>query len=177
MTFRTGIGFLIATPYARGKHSLRSAASLGLLAVLVCWAPPAEATGQSGRYTMTPTDDGALRLDTRTGAVSACGHDDGAWTCRAVADDHLDAQKESDRLAAENRALVKENRALEVEIERLKKSAATAPRETDEKAAGGRSWLPNERDVARVVAHFQEMMRRFRDMLETLWERLRETDA
>lgn len=177
MTGRTGIGFRIATPRTDVGRMSRTVAGLGLLVALVCWAPPADAAGQSGRYTMTPTDDGALRLDTRTGAVSACGHDNGAWTCRAVADDHLDAQKETDRLATENRALVKENRALEVEIERLKKSAATAPRETDEKASGDRSWLPNERDVARVVAHLQEMMRRFRDMLESLWERMRETDT
>ncbi len=105
---------------------IRSTACLAVLAAILSGPSAANAADAPGSYTMTPTDDGALRLDTRTGAVSACSRTEDGWECRAVVDDRQELQKQLDRLARQN--------------ERLKQRSEPAPRE---KAEGGRSWLPD----------------------------------
>ncbi len=67
---------------------------------------------ENGRYTLSPTGDGVLRLDTRTGAVSTCNNSGAGWACYAVPDERaaMDAeigrlQADIDRLQAENEKL------------------------------------------------------------------------
>ena len=38
----------------------------------------------AGRYTMHQTEDGFVRLDTQTGAVSLCRKEANAWSCRDI---------------------------------------------------------------------------------------------
>src|SRR5947209_6883730 len=64
----------------------------------------AEAT-ENGRYSMTPLEDGFLRLDTRTGAVALCRLVNGAPECRLAADERAALESEIGRLQAENRDL------------------------------------------------------------------------
>ncbi len=40
-----------------------------------------EADPEAGRYSITATDGGFTRLDTRTGAVSHCTRSEGIWRC------------------------------------------------------------------------------------------------
>jgi hypothetical protein len=84
------------------------------LACLVCLAAPASAedparadalSSENGRYSMTPTADGFLRLDTRTGAVSLCKIENGAARCQAAADERAALKDEIERLARQNDAL------------------------------------------------------------------------
>jgi len=56
--------------------------------------PPAD---ENGRYTLSATDNGYLRLDTRTGAVSVCTPK-GGWTCRVVPDERAALDQEIGRL-------------------------------------------------------------------------------
>ncbi|WEF51349.1 hypothetical protein AFIC_002933 [[Pseudomonas] carboxydohydrogena] len=56
--------------------------------------PPAD---ENGRYTLSAIDNGYLRLDTRTGAVSVCTPK-GGWTCRVVPDERVALDQEIGRL-------------------------------------------------------------------------------
>jgi HAMP domain-containing protein len=78
---------------------------LALALLLPVAAPCALAGEEPGRYSITPTGDGFLRLDSATGAVSICGSKPGGWTCESVADDVLALKQEVDRLTRENEAL------------------------------------------------------------------------
>jgi HAMP domain-containing protein len=88
--------------------------ALAVVACFVCLAPPAFAEGggpsaptqvENGRYSMTPTADGFLRLDTRTGAVSLCKVESGAARCQAAIEERTALNEEIDRLARQNEAL------------------------------------------------------------------------
>lgn len=52
---------------------------------------------ENGRYALSATDNGYLRLDTRTGAVSICTGK-GGWTCRVVPDERAALDQEIGRL-------------------------------------------------------------------------------
>ncbi|MBY0381234.1 MAG: hypothetical protein K2W78_04880 [Xanthobacteraceae bacterium] len=58
----------------------------------------------NGRYTMSQTADGVLRLDTRTGAISTCTNKSG-WVCRVVPDERAALDIEIGRLQRDNAAL------------------------------------------------------------------------
>ncbi|MEA2832464.1 MAG: hypothetical protein QOG66_666 [Methylobacteriaceae bacterium] len=83
-----------------------------LLALALLSATPAlaqqpadPATAENGRYSMTPVQDGFLRLDTRTGAVAMCRLVNGAPECRLAADERAALENEIGRLQAENKEL------------------------------------------------------------------------
>src|SRR4029079_642735 len=49
---------------------------------------------ENGRYTLSPTGDGVVRLDTRTGSVSTCNNSGAGWACYVVPDERaaMDAE-------------------------------------------------------------------------------------
>lgn len=100
-------------------------------------APEAPAS-DNGRYSMTPTADGFLRLNTRTGKVSLCAARDGLAQCRAAADEREGWEREIARLRRENEAL-------------------------KARAAGGGPIvrLPNEQEVDQALGFMEKMIRRF----------------
>src|SRR5437764_11175689 len=63
---------------------------------------------ENGRYALSSTPDGVLRLDTRTGAVSTCSNSGGGWACYAVPDERAALDSEIGRLQADNERLRKE---------------------------------------------------------------------
>jgi hypothetical protein len=99
------------------------------------------ATTENGRYSMTPVQDGFLRLDTRTGAVAMCRLVNGAPECRLAADERTAMENEIGRLQAENKTL------------RLK--APPGP-----SAAAPPSNLPSEHDMDRALSFAERFMRR-----------------
>jgi hypothetical protein len=110
-----------------------------LLTALVA-APVAraeDAATDASRYTMTPTGDGFLRLDTRTGNVSLCAVKNGAAECRAAADDRA---------------------ALESEIDRLQKRNAEL--EANAKPASPLAGLPSREDMGKALDLAEDFMRR-----------------
>ena len=121
-----------------------------ILATLCLTAWPLAAAEEAGRFTMTPTDKGYLRLDTVTGAVSLCSDADGGWACKTVADDHAALQNEIDRLA-------EENAALQAELDALKSGSP---------AAGEAPRLPSEEEVDQAFGFMEKLMRRFKGMIE-----------
>jgi hypothetical protein len=103
-------------------------------------AQPADPATENGRYSMTPVQDGFLRLDTRTGAVALCRLVNGAPECRLAADERAALENEIGRLQAQNRDL------------RLK-----APGPGD---AGPPSGLPSEQDMDKALSFAERFMRR-----------------
>lgn len=78
----------------------------GLLGSCLLAAPVlAQTTSDNGRYSMTPTQNGFLRLDTRTGGVALCRPVGESVECRAAPEERLALQSEIDRLARENEEL------------------------------------------------------------------------
>lgn len=120
-----------------------------------------------GRYTMHQTDDGMVRLDTQTGAVSLCSKSGDAWACKPMSDDRA-SSKELDRLQ-------KENSELRAEVKRLDKMLGvdgTKPNgEIDPPRPGGEKHsfrLPNEKEVDQALDYFERMLRKFQDRLKKL---------
>jgi hypothetical protein len=114
---------------------------LGLAGPALAQAP---AEGEPGRFTMTPVEGGALRLDTRTGRVAHCKNDARGWTCTSVADERAAYEEEIVRLQA---------RLAKVEAELAARSALTPP---------------SDADLDRAVGFMERFFRRFMAMIENL---------
>lgn len=120
-----------------------------MLSALVClialtgtaFADPADpAAPENGRYSMTPVQDGLLRLDTRSGAVAMCRVVNGAPECRLAADERAALESEIGRLSAENKD--------------LRAKAASAP-----SAAPPAAGLPSDHDMDRALSFAERFMR------------------
>src|ERR1700749_5132132 len=93
----------------RRSHAMIAFSSrLSLLVAFACIAGPAPAFAaeapdtENGRYTLQPSDDGMVRLDTRTGAVSNCSNSAAGWACYALPDERAALDAEIGRLQVEN---------------------------------------------------------------------------
>lgn len=147
---------------------MRLPALCAIAASALLATPAGAAPEASGRYAMTRIHDGVLRLDTATGAVSVCRREDGEWACEAVRDPHLDLQREVEALRGENAAL-------RAEIGRAERDGDAPPEATDKKQdrlmPDEDASLSAEKTIDEMMAVFESMMRRFRDMIESLEER------
>ncbi len=96
VSFLTPIGAALCAAGLSGPVSAQEPAS-----------PPAPQSyaAQDGRFSMTPTQGGFLRLDKETGAVSFCTVDGGLSLCRISADERAAFESEILRLRRENAEL------------------------------------------------------------------------
>jgi hypothetical protein len=105
---------------------------------------------ENGRFTMSPVEGGVMRLDTRTGKISVCRQKGAAWACEAAADDRA---------------------AYEQEIARLQDKVAKLEGDL---RAGGKSEpnsgmkLPSDAEVDKAMTFFENILRRFKSMMENL---------
>lgn len=81
------------------------AAMLAAAGGAAAWAQQQGPDTDKGRYTLSTTPDGVLRLDTRTGQVSTCARRSGGWACYAVPDERAALEAEIGRISEENRQL------------------------------------------------------------------------
>ncbi|MEZ5853368.1 MAG: hypothetical protein R3D67_00955 [Hyphomicrobiaceae bacterium] len=126
-------------------------------------APPDANAPQPGRYTMQPTEGGFLRLDTATGDMSLCKPAQGTFECRPVKDDR-DLQVEIERL-------VKENKELKAEIKRLDDMLGLNGDKAGKPAKPGigpKIELPTEQDVDKAFSYLERMIKKFRDKMKDL---------
>ncbi len=108
-----------------------------------------------GRFVMSPTENGFVRLDTETGAMSLCTRRDQKWSCTLMED--------------EAKALRDEVARLRGEVQRLEEQAALADRSPGEGPSAERPdttlELPSEEDVDRALDYMESIFRKFRDRI------------
>jgi hypothetical protein len=111
------------------------------------------------RFTFNRVEDGFLRLDGRTGAVSLCSRDSAGWACRAVADERSALEGEIARLQGENARLKKDLIAKNLPL------PGTAEGERRGQPEAPRLQLPSDADINRVVTFMEKVWRRLVEMI------------
>jgi hypothetical protein len=125
---------------------------------------------ENGRYTLAPTADGVIRLDTRTGTVSNCNNNGHGWACYAVPDERAAMDETIGRLQAENEKLKAQLAERETTTpgkigEALPKSDKQAGQ--PKTAEGERKIeipLPSDQDMDRVMSFVERTWRRLMEM-------------
>src|SRR5947207_353489 len=149
----------------------------GVIVLALCLAGSGQALAgalpetENGRYALSPTVDGVLRLDTRTGAVSTCNNSGAGWACYAVPDERSAMDAEIGRLQAENEKLKADIASREPVVtgkieEPLPKSDSLKPSEP-KVSEGERKIeipLPSDRDMDRMMSFIERAWRRLIDM-------------
>jgi hypothetical protein len=133
---------------------------------------------ENGRYALSPTGDGVLRLDTRTGAISTCNNSGAGWACYAVPDERAAMDTEIGRLQADIVRLQAENERFKAQLaereptvpgkieEPLPKSDSL--KKSEPKVAEGERKieipLPSDRDMDRMMSFLEQAWRRLIEM-------------
>jgi len=136
------------------------------LAAMLIVSPVSTATAaeNDGRFTMTPTDDGFLRLDSQSGAVSLCARSSNGWSCKPVDNDHLASH---DKMAA----LAKENDVLKREVDELRRALDSQIGNGARKGLGPKGFkIPSDEDVDKFMTFLERLARKFRGMVNDLKE-------
>lgn len=114
--------------------------------VLFLLPVPALAQGTE-RFQLERTENGYVRLNTETGAVSSCTEENGQLVCRMAADERAAMERETDDLTSRLDALEKRVAALE---------------------ARGALSLPTEGDVERTLGLMERFLRGFAGIARNL---------
>ncbi len=96
------------------------------------------------RYSFRPVEDGIMRLDATTGAVSICTRDRGDYLCRAVPDDRRAMDDEIARLTQENADL----------------RGRAGPGRLGQLRDGAKTLLPSEQEVDQALGLLERTIRR-----------------
>ena len=120
----------------------------------------------AGRYTMSPTDDGFVRLDTKTGQMSLCRQADGSWACAPMTDATSGTSGTADQLAA----LRQQNADLKAEVERLEGMLGLRDGTPGAKSPPQRPQfsLPSEKQVEETLDYFANILKKFQERLKDL---------
>ncbi|WP_099867871.1 hypothetical protein [Pararhizobium haloflavum] len=100
----------------------------------------------ANRYTMNPTDDGYVRLDTMTGEVSICRERGEQMVCQLAADDREAFERQLD--------------SLEDRVAALESAIGDGARDGDA--------LPTDEEIDRTMGIMETFMRRFFSIVEDL---------
>jgi hypothetical protein len=126
---------------------------------------------ENGRYSLQPSGDGVIRLDTRTGVVSYCSNSSSGWACYMAPDERKAMDEEVGRLQAENekmKAQLASANAGKTDEAMPKSDKQDAPKQDNPKAAeGGRRIeipLPSDADMDRVISFLERAWQRLVDM-------------
>ena len=154
------------------RNVSRSWRTLALTGLTVLAVTPAGAAGEeaSGRFTMSPTDGGVIRLDRQTGAMSFCSGTGSDWSCKDMPETESILRKRVETLEAEKRAR---------EAERALPSHATPgsgaavpqvapPAEGDVPPPPGDLAMPTEKDVDNLFDYVEGMVKKFKERIDRL---------
>ena len=123
----------------------------------------------NGRYTFSPTADGVMRLDTKTGAVSNCSNSAAGWACYAVPDERAAMDTEIGRLQVENEKLRAQLASREQATQgKIDEALPKSDKQAAPNAADGQRKieipLPSDQDMDRVMSFLERAWRRLIDM-------------
>jgi len=121
----------------------------GLFAVLGTTALAAD-NAAPGRYTLTPSGNGYVRLDTQTGQVSECTGVPSNLVCKSSPD---------------------ERAALQTEIDRLQKQVDNLKADTPPEATANQSPelnLPSDKEVDKAFSFMERVVKRFKGLIEEM---------
>ena len=127
------------------------------------------ADAANGRYTLQPSGDGVIRLDTRTGTVSSCSNSGAGWACYAVPDERKAMDEEIGRLQVENETLRAQLASREpADTAKIEEALPKSDKQVSPKTAeGGRKIevpLPRDQVVDRVMSFLERAWRKLIDM-------------
>jgi chaperonin cofactor prefoldin len=129
------------------------------VALIAVQGPKAE---ESGRYSMTRTPNGVVRLDKDTGAMALCSGAEGHWSCQEMNDSQRTLTAEIDRLRAENKSLKKQLDHVDQNLG-LNEPGQDAPLKP-------KFTLPTEQDVDRAFDYLEAMAKKIHERLDRLQE-------
>jgi len=146
-------------------QTLRLIVCVVVLAILCgrSFAGPA-APDNSGRYTMSQTEDGVVRLDTQTGAMALCRRKDDTWACEDMADSQRMLMSEIDKLKSENKSLSDQ-------VEHLEETLGLGDTQGDSPSPRAKLALPSEEDVDKAFDYLERMLSKLRERMEKLEEK------
>jgi hypothetical protein len=138
--------------------------TLILASVLFCsgLATAENSISSTGRYQVTPDEDGFARLDTATGALAHCGKQEGIWRCAVLAEARFDIDR--DILLLRN-----EVASLNAEIARLSERLGEIEKNLD--TSGAAPAVADESPVkaeAETLSFAGQVMQRFIKMIKEL---------
>jgi hypothetical protein len=127
---------------------------------------------ENGRYALSTTPEGVLRLDTRTGAVSTCSNTGAGWACYAVPDERAALDAEIGRLQADNEKLKADLASrgpptVTGKIEEPMPKSDSLKKGEPKAAEGARKIeipLPSDRDMDRMMSFLERAWRRLIEM-------------
>ncbi len=131
-------------------------------AALLLAAGPSFGADTSGRFTMSPTDGGFVRLDTQTGAMALCTKKDADWSCADMPEGADASRKRIETLESENRMLKDEMKRMDEVLGH----GTTGPDGTPPKAFA----MPDEKDVDKAFDYIESMIKKFRERVKKLEE-------
>ncbi|HEY7669228.1 MAG TPA: hypothetical protein VH852_01190 [Hyphomicrobium sp.] len=118
----------------------------------------------SGRYTMSPTEGGVVRLDTQTGAMALCRRKDDAWACEDMNDSQRTLMSEIDKLKTENNSLKEQ-------VQQLEETLGLTEKQADAPAPTAKLMLPSEEDVDKAFDYLERMLKKLHERMEKLEEK------
>jgi len=124
----------------------------------------------NGRYSLQPSGDGVIRLDTRTGEISNCTNSPSGWACYMAPDERKAMDEEIGRLQAENeklKAQLASASAGKIDEAMPKSDKQDAPKDAPKSADGERKIeipLPSDQDVDRMISFLQRAWQRLVDL-------------
>jgi hypothetical protein len=127
--------------------------------------------GNPSRFSFHRSNDGYVRLDTRSGEVSSCKRGKNGWECVATADERAAYESEIGRLQAENAALKKA--MLEHGLS-LPRGAAAPPQGAQRPVPEAK--VPSDAEIDRARSVFERIWRRLVEMMVNLQRDLNKPD-
>lgn len=141
-----------------------------LLAFIALFAAPVvgeDAPAPSSRYQIAPDEDGFVRLDTRTGAMTHCGKREGAWRCDVLAEERSDLEQRIDAIAGKVDALSAEVARLAGRLAVIEAKPGNAPLPGAQLPAAP-SPDAREEEFDEALSFAERLMRRFFELVREL---------